>query len=108
MKLFVTLILLSLLCLASPQPQQPTFESLKTEAERLYAEASYSHAREAYLKARAIKLPPGDARWVEFRLADTLWRAQAATQTADNTKYETAQKQLEALARERRPEDRDL
>jgi uncharacterized protein YfaS (alpha-2-macroglobulin family) len=107
MKLFATLILFSFLCLASPQPQQQTYESLKTDAERLYAEASYSQAREVYLKARAIKLPPGETRWVEFRLADTLWRAQAATQTADNTKYETAQKQLDALARERRPEDRD-
>jgi len=42
MKPLVMLILLSLLCLASPQSQQPTYEALKTEAERLYAEASYS------------------------------------------------------------------
>src|SRR5262249_26496104 len=114
MKLLVTLILLSLLCFASPQSQQPTYEALKTEAERLYAEASYSQARELYLKARAIKLPPdearwpGEARWIDFRLADTLWRAQAATQTADTTKYETAQRLLESLISERRrPEDRD-
>ncbi len=108
MKLLVTLILLSLLCLAAPQPQRPTYDALKTEAERLYAEASYSQAHELYLKARAIKLPSDEARWVEFRLADTLWRAQAATQTADTTKYEAAQRQLEAIIRERqRPEDRD-
>ncbi len=109
MKPLVMLILLSLLCLAAPQSQQPTYEALKTEAERLYAEASYSQARELYLKARAIKLQPEEARWVEFRLADTLWRAQAATQTADTTKYETAQRQLESLIRERRrTEDHDL
>ena len=49
-----------------------------------------------------------EARWVEFRLADTLWRAQAATQTADTTKYETAERQLESLIRERRrAEDHD-
>jgi len=112
MKPLVALILLSLLCFASPRSQQPSYESLKTEAERLYAEASYSQARELYLKARAIKFQPPlgleDARWVEFRLADTLWRAQAATQTVDATKYETAQRQLETLIRERRrAEDHD-
>src|SRR5262245_60160157 len=112
MKPLVMLILLSLLCFASPRSQQPTYEALKAEAERLYAEASYSQARELYLKARAVRLQPPlsleDARWVEFRLADTLWRAQAATQTADATKYETAQRQLESLIRERRrTEDHD-
>ncbi|HEY0728734.1 MAG TPA: MG2 domain-containing protein, partial [Pyrinomonadaceae bacterium] len=50
-----------------------------------------------------------DLRWVEFRLADTLWRSQAATQTADTTKFETAQKQLEQLIRVvEKDEDRDL
>jgi alpha-2-macroglobulin len=112
MRPLVALILLSLLCFASPQSQQSTYETLKTEAERLYAEASYSQARELYLKARAVKLQPPlrleEARWVEFRLADTLWRSQAATQSADATKYETAQRQLESLIRERRrTEDRD-
>ncbi|HEX5080644.1 MAG TPA: MG2 domain-containing protein, partial [Blastocatellia bacterium] len=106
MKSFVALILLSLLCFASPQAQQPAYETLKAEAERLYAEASYSQARELYLKARAANLQPEDARWVEFRLADTLWRAQAATQTSDATKYETAQRQLESLIRERRGRQR--
>ncbi|HEY7182638.1 MAG TPA: alpha-2-macroglobulin, partial [Blastocatellia bacterium] len=108
MKPLVMLILLSLLCFASPQSTQPGYEALRTEAERLYAEASYSQARELYLKARAARLQPEEARWVEFRLADTLWRAQAATQTADSTKYETAQRQLEAIIRERRrTEDHD-
>jgi uncharacterized protein YfaS (alpha-2-macroglobulin family) len=108
MKSLVALILLSLLCFASPRSQQSNYETLKTEAERLYAEASYSQARELYLKARAVKLQPDEARWVEFRLADTLWRAQAATLTADSTKYETAQRDLESLIRERRrPEDHD-
>jgi hypothetical protein len=70
MKQLITPILLSLLCLATPQPQQSTYDTLKTEAERLYAEASYSQARELYPKARAIKLPPDEADWVKFRLAD--------------------------------------
>src|SRR5262249_42327456 len=102
MKPLVMLILLSLLCFASPQSQQPTYEVLKTEAERLYAEASYSQARELYLKARAVKLQPQEARWVEFRLADTLWRAQAAPQTAAAPKYEAGQQQLPSLIPQRR------
>src|SRR5262249_24121283 len=112
MKPLVMLILLSLLCLAAPQSQPAPYGDLNAEAERLYTEASYARARELYLKARAIKLPPEEARWVEFRLALTLWRpeagAQAATQPADNTRYEAAQQQLEAIVRERRrTEDHD-
>ena len=39
----------------------------------------------------------------------TLWRAQAATETADTTKYELAQKQLEELIRSNdKEDDRDL
>ena len=45
------------------------------------------------------KLAPAEARWVDFRVADTSWRAQAATQTSDNTIFELAQKQLEELIR---------
>src|SRR5262249_23015614 len=93
MKPLVMLILLSLLCFASPRSQQPTYGALKAEAERLYAEASYSKAREIYLKARAVKLQPEESRWVEFRLADTLWRAPAASQTPGTTKTRTAQAQ---------------
>ena len=49
-----------------------------------------------------------ESRWVGFRLADTLWRAQAATKTADSTKYDEARHQLEVLVRDiTRDEDRD-
>ena len=48
-------------------------------------------------------------RWVEFRLADTSWRAQAGTQSADQTPFEQAQKKLEELIRVIEKEtDRDL
>ncbi|HEX3083822.1 MAG TPA: MG2 domain-containing protein, partial [Pyrinomonadaceae bacterium] len=54
-------------------------------------------------------LAPAEARWVEFRLADTSWRAQAGTQTSDTTKYEQAQKELEELIRTHdKEDDRDL
>ena len=107
--LVVAFALLCAVGLATIHAQQPDYEGLKAEAERYYADASYSKAREAYSKARALKLGRSESRWVDFRLADTLWRAQAATNTADSTKYDAARRQLEVLVRDiQRAEDRDL
>lgn len=87
---------------------QSDYEKLKAEAERLYAERSYALAYELYLKADALELPPAEARWVDFRVADTLWRSQAGTRTADSTRFDQARQQLEVLIRDiQREEDRD-
>lgn len=89
--------------------QQGEYENLKADAEKLYAEASYGLAHELYVRADAMDLPPEESRWVDFRVADTLWRSQAGTRTADSTKYDQARNQLEALIRDiQRIEDRDL
>lgn len=89
--------------------QQPGFTQLKAEAEAQYAQGSYARANETYARVDKTKLTPSDRRWVEFRLADTSWRSQAATQTADTTKFDVAQKQLEELIRVvEKEEDRDL
>ena len=86
----------------------PDFEKLKADAEKQYADGSYALAHETYAKAQLDDLPPADKRWVEFRLADTQWRAQAATQTADTTKLDEARHQLEVLIRDiTRVEDHD-
>ncbi|MEY2429118.1 MAG: alpha-2-macroglobulin, partial [Verrucomicrobiota bacterium] len=86
----------------------PEYENLKADAEKLYADGSFALAHEAYQKASSIKLPAGEKRWLEFRLADTQWHSQAATQTADTTKLDDARKQLEALIRDiTRVEDHD-
>src|SRR5262249_21268039 len=83
--------------------------SLKQEAEKQYANGSYSKARELYSQTRNLQLTQAQSRWVNFRLADTLWRSQAGTNTADSTKYDEARHQLEVLVRDiQRPEDRDL
>jgi alpha-2-macroglobulin len=104
-------IVFALLCavgLASIHAQQSDYQAIKAEAERYYADASYGKAREVYLKAVALNLSPAESRWVEFRLADTLWRLQAATNTADSTRYDEARRQLDALVRDIvRVEDRD-
>jgi len=70
------------------------FERLKADAEKQYADGSYALAHDTYAKAQLADLPPSDKRWVEFRLADTQWRSQAATQTADTTKLDEARRQL--------------
>lgn len=79
--------------------QQPDYSQLKNDAEAQYAQGSYARAHEIYSRVDKSKLNPTEARWVEFRLADTSWRAEAATQTSDTTRLEQAQKQLEELIR---------
>ena len=84
------------------------YGELKIEAEKLFGEGSYGLARKVYLKADVLELSAEEARWVDFRLADTMWRSQAGTQTADNTEYEQARKQLEELIRDvNRPEEQN-
>src|SRR5207248_6646940 len=78
----------------------PEYQSLKKEAEKLFADGSFARAHEAYQKAEAMELPAEEKRWVEFRLADTQWRSQATTETADTTKLDQARKQLEMLIRD--------
>lgn len=89
--------------------QQADYSQLRAEGEQAYAAGSYARANDIYSKVKKPGLPPAEARWVEFRLADTSWRAQAGTETSDNTKFEQAQKQLEELIRTNdKEDDRDL
>ncbi len=89
--------------------QQADYSQLKATAETEYANKSYARANEIYARVDKSKLSVSELRWVEFRLADTSWRAQAATETSDNTKFEAAQKQLEELIRVAdKDTDRDL
>ena len=90
-------------------PKQTDYARAKEEAERYYASGSYERAHEIYSKIDKTALPPAEQRWVEFRIADTLWRGPAATNTVDPTKFEQAQKRLEELIRATDKEDeRDL
>ena len=78
------------------------------EAERDYAEGSFARAYQLYRDLDELDLPADQARWVDFRLADTLWRSQAATENADTTLLDQARQDLEALVRDiSRVEDRD-
>jgi uncharacterized protein YfaS (alpha-2-macroglobulin family) len=108
MKTIISLATFIFLLLNAPA-QQPDYSQLKADAERAFAQGSYARANDLYSKVLKGVLAAKEARWVEFRLADTLWRAQGATETADTTKYEQAQKQLEELIRSHdKEDDRDL
>jgi uncharacterized protein YfaS (alpha-2-macroglobulin family) len=87
----------------------PEYVALKTEAEKFYAEKSFAKAHELYARAMLMSnITSNEARWVFFRNADTLWRSQAGSQTADTTKLDQAREWLEQSLREtKRIEERD-
>ncbi len=113
--IFVLLLLPAALDITRGQTPSPSltassqsYEQLKSEAEKLYAAGSYALARDVYAQVDPKQLPPEAMRWLEFRLADTQWRAQAASANADTTKLDEARRRLEALLRDReRVEDHD-
>jgi uncharacterized protein YfaS (alpha-2-macroglobulin family) len=105
MKKIATLIIL-IIC-ATAHAQQPDYDRLKLEAESFYNEKSYARALELYEKAGTMKLSPAEARWVEFRRADTLWRAEAASDTSDTTKLDQSRDKLTALVQLKNDAARD-
>src|SRR5215469_5990093 len=65
--------------------EPPDFAEGKASAEKFYSEGSYAKAREVYAKMDISSLSKEDARWVQFRLADTQWRSAAATGNPDTS-----------------------
>jgi uncharacterized protein YfaS (alpha-2-macroglobulin family) len=109
MKTITSIALLTFLFLTNAAAQQADYSRIKSDAEQFYAAGSYARANELYVGVDKSGLPAPEVRWVEFRVADTQWRAQAATETSDTTKFEQAQKQLEELIRANdKEDDRDL
>lgn len=105
----IVFALIGLVTLKLLAAEPPEYESLKAEAEKHYADGSYAKAHELYARAMVMSnITSNEARWVFFRHADTQWRAQAGTQTADTTKFDQARERLEQSLREtKRAEDRD-
>src|ERR1041385_9562366 len=98
MKTIISITAISLILL-NALTQQPDYSRAKADAEAQYSQGSYARANEIYAGIDKSKLSAAEVRWVEFRIADTSWRAQAGTQTTDTTRFEQAQKQLEELIR---------
>lgn len=80
--------------------QDTDYETLKPQAEQYYQEGSYQLSYEIYLKLDSLELPVQESRWVDFRVADTMWRAEAATKTNDSTKFDSAFEKLLVLIRD--------
>lgn len=84
------------------------FSQLKAQAEKEYADGSYQRANALYLKAADLAQTPADQDWAAFRLADTQWRSQAASEHSDSTLLDQARENLEKLLQKKNePEDRD-
>ena len=86
--------------LVAAQTNQSDYQKLKQEADTLYDQKSYGLAHDLYVRAAKMSLPPEEARWIRFRAADTLWRAQSGTNTDDSTKFDQAEAQLEELIKD--------
>ena len=85
-----------------------TYAAQKAEAEKFFAEKSFLKANEIYRAVNVTNLPPAEQRWVQFRRADTLWRSEASTQRADQTKFNQARQELNVLVRDvQREEEKD-
>ena len=103
--LAVSTALVSLTAVAAPADVPDGYERARDKAERFFAEGSFARARQLYEQLGDEQLPEAEARWVEFRTADSTWRAQAGSRTNDNTVFEAARGRLEALtAAIQRPE----
>ena len=103
---FTTLLAVLFPLLAAEPPAN--YAAQKAEAERLVAEKSFAKANEIYRAVNVTNLPPAEQRWVLFRRADTLWRSEASTQRADNTKFNNARQELNVLVRDvQREEEKD-
>ena len=75
----------------------------RSEAERLVREGSFKLALEAYRKIDRSSLGADEKRWVEFRLADLLWRS--APEGSDTTPLDEASRALDGLLRDDKGND---
>lgn len=80
----------------SASPNDP-YSNAKSKAEKLYREKSYALAHEIYTSLKEDQIPEDQRRWVDFRRADTLWRAKDQSQQSDPTDLEKAHTELETI-----------
>ena len=108
MRYFILLVIFAAARVFGAEPPSD-YASLKADAEKFYADKSYSKAHELYARARAMSnISSNEARWVAFRSYDTQWRAEASTQSADDTRIEQARSELDKMVRDvSRTEDRN-
>ncbi len=104
--LFITILLALNAPALSAAPAD--YQRLKAEAEKFYRQGSFAKAHKLYAQTNALELDLKERRWVDFRIADTLWREQAATKQADASAFDRARRQLDFLIRDiTREEEKD-
>jgi uncharacterized protein YfaS (alpha-2-macroglobulin family)/tetratricopeptide (TPR) repeat protein len=74
--LLLAILWIALDLASAPATRVSSYESLRAEAEALVEKGEFARAREVYLKAAGANPPAEESQWVEFRLADTRWRAE--------------------------------
>ena len=89
-------LILSVAAAVPPQATETPYDALKHEAERYYAEKSFSRAHAIYEEAAKLDLPPDERRWVRIRLADTAWRAEPDSREG----HAEVRKELQAIVDE--------
>jgi len=100
----VTLLVLAASAAVPPQAGDRSYAAIRRDAEKAYDEKSYSRAHELYESAASLSLSVDDKRWVDYRLADTVWRADAASPDEDQTAVQQAARALEAIASAAQPD----
>lgn len=107
LKAFLTALLGSLLFTAAVALPPPSSEytTLKAAAEKEYAEKSFRRALELYERAAKLNDDAAERRWIEFRIADTTWRADAAAPSNDREPVEKARRALEKFQEPEAPRD---
>lgn len=87
---------------------QDRYESLLAKAEAEFEKQSYTLALRHLETAAKLELTAPQRAWIDWRLADTRWRALAASSDPDPSELDAAKKALDdLLATYERPEDRD-
>ncbi len=81
-------------------PQERGFAELKTDAEAHYSNKSFTLAHEVYKRIQILELTAEEKRWTKFRLADSQWRAHAASGRQEPGRIPESRRELENLARE--------
>ena len=109
MRYLKAILLAGVFCLGWFCAQAADYAAVKAAAEKLCAEGSYSLAHDKYSQLDLSGLSGQDKRWVEFRLADTLWRSEAASPDDDDSKAQEAFQSLQELIKDiTRKEQKDL
>lgn len=98
--IFALMLGLAVNAVAQTDETGSPYETNKDAAEKFYAEGSYAKAHDIYGKVDVSELSSDEGRWVAFRLADTQWRSEAATDNAGTTKLDAARDELQKQIRD--------